>query len=347
MARSIKNSLGYISLDCNFFDKEKMFLVEERFGEIGTLRALRLLLYLADTNGCFMEWGEGVAYYFAKKILNNAAAADMIEELVLFLIEIGFFDEIQADENGEQKTYLSSVDIVKDWLTIVQKGRLKINLEKIPQSVILAYSTHFLKNKYFTKVTQINTMQTNETFKAINATFNGINATFNTIKTRERKEKKINKQTNKQTINAEFIQQELSPETREENAETFPETYQTFLNRARSSADWQASRQAALTWLYFRGISQDLIDAAAAIHAEGWQTERGFRHIGQAAVDSVDLYERTQGKRGNANGWEEVRRCISLLLREHGIEPPNYSRLNPEAPPPFPVRPKRKAAPVY
>lgn len=352
MARTIKNGLGYISLDCNFFDKEKMFLVEERFGEVGTLRALRLMLHLYETGGCFIEWGEGSAYYFAKKILNNADAADMTESLVSFLVEIGFFDSIQSDENGEGKTYLSSKEIVRDWLKIVQKGRLKINLEDIPHSVILAYYTQFAENKYFTSATQFNTMYKNETFNAINATFKPLNVTFKAIKTRERKENKINKQTNKQAKSDFAFIAENADETQGENSPDSPAEKPPFsawvalADQTEPPPVFAAAREAVLNTVYFRGISRGLVDAAARCVSAGWLNKRGLRNIRRKAEDAVELFRDTQGRRGNANGWEVVRDCIALVIREHGYTPPDYSRLDPEPPPAKPAKAERMAAGV-
>ena len=337
MARIAKNGVKYINLDCNFFDKEKMFLVEERFGEVGMLRALRLMMYLYETEGCYLEWGEGSAYYFAKKVLGKSDAAEQVASLVSFLIEIGFFEVIHGEENGEKKTYLSSEKIVKDWIDIIQHAKRKVNRERVPDCVILAYATQF------TKVMQINKIGINSEVMPINSEVIPLNS-----EVMQQPNLTNNKQTNKQTsggINSEVIA-ETADDTRAEKPHAAPPfaVLQNLAENTEPPAVFAAAREAVLNTCYFRGISRGLVDAAAWCVAEGWITERGLRNIRRKADAKVELFRDTQGRRGHEEGWEVVRECVALVIREHGYEPPEYSRLDPEPPPAKPAKAERMTA---
>ena len=109
-------------------------------------------------------------------------------------------------------------------------------------------------------------------------------------------------------------------------------------------AVFAAAREAVLNTCYFRGISRGLVDAAAWCVAEGWITERGLKSIRRKADAKVELFRDTQGRRGHEEGWEVVRECIALVIREHGYEPPEYSRLDPEPPPAKPAKAERVTA---
>lgn len=324
MARTVKNGVPYISLDCNFFDKPKMFEVEERFGEIGMARALRLMLSLYSGEGCWIEWNENSAYYFAKKVLGNAGAANEIEELVQFLISIGFFTLIEGTDTDEfGRSYLTSIEIINDWLKIQKKSKRKTDLNRIPRCILAAANTDI------SKITKLNITSEEK------------HITSEVMQ--QRKEKKsINKQTNKQeadSIPAEIPQASATPESAgSENPipDTEPTPFRSWPEadaEARGRENWHRARDLAKGSLFFRGISADLIDAAAVCLVHGWIGTGGLRNIQRKARDALDVYGSSGGRRGKANGWETVRDCVSLTIREQGIEPPAYSRKNPEPPP--------------
>lgn len=118
-------------------------------------------------------------------------------------------------------------------------------------------------------------------------------------------------------------------------------TWKDAAAEARRSENWNHARNHAKEIIFFRGISSDLIDAAAVCLIHGWLGTNGLRNIRRKARDALEIYDQTRGRRGTANGWETVRDCVSLVIREKGLDPPAYSRKNPE---PVPGRKERPAA---
>lgn len=128
MGRIARNTVTYESIDCDFFQKEKMFRLQMDLGEIAPYRAMHLLLWIGKTTGFYVPMNKYTASRFAKQELGNMSLADDIDALIQKLIEIGFFTEYKEGE----EVYLSSPDIIRDWLTIVSKARRKINYDGIP-----------------------------------------------------------------------------------------------------------------------------------------------------------------------------------------------------------------------
>lgn len=105
--------LKFLLIDGDFFDKEKIFLIEEKYGIEGGYIAIRLLLWIAGKGGYGAEWNDKTSpRYFAVKALGDKSKSDLVAEIVSDLFEIGFFDRAALTESG----LLTSPEIVKDWL---------------------------------------------------------------------------------------------------------------------------------------------------------------------------------------------------------------------------------------
>ena len=112
MARN-SYDLKFIHLDYDFFDKEKTFLIEEKYGYEGCYIAVRLLLWIAAKGGFGTEWDEETSpRYFAAKGLGDKNKGELVANVVTDLFEVGFFDRAALAESG----LLTSPEIVRDWL---------------------------------------------------------------------------------------------------------------------------------------------------------------------------------------------------------------------------------------
>jgi len=112
MARN-SYDLKFILLDYDFFDKEKTFLIEEKYGYEGCYIAVRLLLWIAAKGGYGTEWNEETSpRYFAAKGLGNKDKWELVANVVSDLFDVGFFDRGALTESG----LLTSPEIVRDWL---------------------------------------------------------------------------------------------------------------------------------------------------------------------------------------------------------------------------------------
>lgn len=129
MGRVARNTVNYLSIDCDFFQKEKMVRVECSLGELAKYRSLDLLLWMGRTEGFFIELNDMTSFLFAKNVICNVQATQEVSALICKLVEIGFFVRYQ-DSDG--KTYLSSPEIIRDWKNIMKNAKRIPNLESIP-----------------------------------------------------------------------------------------------------------------------------------------------------------------------------------------------------------------------
>ena len=131
MARD--NRLKFIQLDSDFFDKEKVFLIEQEFGFEGGYIAIRLLLWIAQREGWGIPWGKTGAAYFASKGLGDKTKTKTVQAIAerLTAPEIGFFDR-DIFEAG----YLTSRRIFRDWKTTMIKNKREIDPKEIPDLIL-------------------------------------------------------------------------------------------------------------------------------------------------------------------------------------------------------------------
>lgn len=134
MARGNSFDLKFLIIDFDFFDKEKIFLIEEKHGIEGGYIAVRLLLWIAGKGGYGAEWDEEISpRYFAAKALGDGSKGKLVAEIVSDLLEIGFFDRAALTESG----LLTSPEIVKDWLKVYKQfNRKELNPDDFPTYVL-------------------------------------------------------------------------------------------------------------------------------------------------------------------------------------------------------------------
>lgn len=124
------NEIKYIYLDTDFFDKEKIFLIEKFFGYEGIVIAIRLLLWIAQREGWGVKWGSTGPAYFAKCGIGDQSKEKRVKEIVAKLVEIGYFDA-GAFEAG----FLTSKRIIKDWKRTIKACHREIIAEEIPEYI--------------------------------------------------------------------------------------------------------------------------------------------------------------------------------------------------------------------
>ncbi len=85
-----KQGLDYFDLSVNFFDDDKIALIEAELGVEGSYIAIRLLTKIYRINGYYMQWGEDERLLFARGLPN--VNADTVQRAVELLVKRGFFD---------------------------------------------------------------------------------------------------------------------------------------------------------------------------------------------------------------------------------------------------------------
>lgn len=129
MARD--NRLKYLLIDADFFDKEKLFQIENQFGYFGGYVAIRLLLWIAQREGWGVPWGEIGAAFFAVKGLGDKNQTSEAMKIAEKMAEVGFFDH-EAHAAG----YLTSRRIIADWRATMAKNHKEINTAELPDFIV-------------------------------------------------------------------------------------------------------------------------------------------------------------------------------------------------------------------
>lgn len=145
MARGNSFDLKFLIIDFDFFDKEKIFLIEEKHGIEGGYIAVRLLLWIAGKGGYGAEWDEEISpRYFAAKALGDGSKGKLVAEIISDLFEIGFFDRAALTESG----LLTSPEIVKDWLKVYKQfDRKNLTMDDLPTYVLRIIRENSGKNQ--------------------------------------------------------------------------------------------------------------------------------------------------------------------------------------------------------
>ena len=125
MARPKKTGLGYFPLDVDFFDDDKIQLVEAKFGIKGSVVAMRLLCKVYK-NGYFYKFGEDECLLLGKQI-GDGMTAETVSEIVAELVRREFFDGGVYEKYG----ILTSRGIQRRYVEIVNRNRssLEVNGE--------------------------------------------------------------------------------------------------------------------------------------------------------------------------------------------------------------------------
>lgn len=112
MARPRKIGLDYFPLDVDFFEDDKIQIIEAEFGTKGVIVAIRLLCKVYK-NGYFYQWGGDECLLLSKQI-GDGIVPNLVEEIVKGLVRRSFFDKGVFDSfriltsRGIQRRYLEA-----------------------------------------------------------------------------------------------------------------------------------------------------------------------------------------------------------------------------------------------
>jgi len=141
MARTNKKGLDYFPMNVDFFEDDKIQLIESEFGCKGSNIALRLLckIYKVDY---FYQWGSDQCLLFVKS-MGNGVVPNLVNEVVKGLVKRGFFDETVFNSfgvltsKGIQNRYFDAiarykkVDVIKEYLLIDVSKMINVNINSI------------------------------------------------------------------------------------------------------------------------------------------------------------------------------------------------------------------------
>jgi hypothetical protein len=121
-----KTGLEYFPLNVDFFEDDKITLIESEFGSKGALIAVKLLCKIYRES-YYYKWGDDECLLFARKVGADIVPG-LVSEVVQALVKRSFFDKGVFDSyqvltsNGIQKRYLEAihrrknVNIIREFL---------------------------------------------------------------------------------------------------------------------------------------------------------------------------------------------------------------------------------------
>ena len=104
--------LEFFYLSVDFFENDKILLVEQELGSRATLLVLRLLARIYH-KGYFCRWGKDECLLFTRR-LPEGCTADYVQQVVDALLERGFFSKVQYEKFGIEELQREKLgDLVK------------------------------------------------------------------------------------------------------------------------------------------------------------------------------------------------------------------------------------------
>ena len=123
MARRLKEGLDYFPLDVDFFEDDKILLIESEFGIKGSIIALRLLCKIYKEKGYYYQWGADECLLFTRALGAEGVTNKLVDEVINGLIRRCFFDKRCYDEFK----ILTSKGIQERYVSIVKTSKIKRN----------------------------------------------------------------------------------------------------------------------------------------------------------------------------------------------------------------------------
>jgi Domain of unknown function (DUF4373) len=142
MARPIKGGLDYFPMDVDFFEDDKIQLIDSEFGEKGVLIAIRLLSKIYKENGYYYQWGYDECLLFSRNA-GKGIVPSLVGEVLNGLIRRSFFDKGVFEKfkiltsNGIQKRFLEAkkrsenLVLIQDILLINTEMPVNVTLTRL------------------------------------------------------------------------------------------------------------------------------------------------------------------------------------------------------------------------
>lgn len=113
MPRPTKQGIDFFPTDINLFEDDRIFLLEEKYGDEGIAYLFKLFINIYR-NSYFLDWGEITHNKFCRNMRLNKERST---ELLNFLIEIGIINR----DKFEAYSILTSEGIQERWLRAVKR----------------------------------------------------------------------------------------------------------------------------------------------------------------------------------------------------------------------------------
>ena len=123
----MKNGIEYFPLNTNFFDDDKIALVEVDHGFLGSYVLLRIISKIYDSEGYYCHWGEDERKLFAKRIGGNEFDLEKLDKIVESSLSREFFDRGMY----EKYQILTSRGIQKRFFEAIARRQVQVYSEYV------------------------------------------------------------------------------------------------------------------------------------------------------------------------------------------------------------------------
>lgn len=139
MARTNKTGIDYFPFDVDFFEDDKIQLIESEFGMKGGYIAVRLLCKIYK-EGYFYKWGADECLLFTRSLGIEGVPKTLVDEIITGLVRRCFFDKKCFDRfgiltsKGIQSRYFEAtkrykqVTAIKEYLLIDDINNTNVNI---------------------------------------------------------------------------------------------------------------------------------------------------------------------------------------------------------------------------
>lgn len=195
MARPQRMGLDYFPLDVDFFEDDRIALIDYEHGAVGVMVYLRLLCVIYRTSGYYCRFDETMAALTARRIGNGCKAEDVVE-IITGCLKYGLFDRDVFAATG----MLTSAAIQRRYAAAIQERAKKAAAKGKP---IYVEGEYWLLDEVDTALCMLNvdtsgvipgkTMQRGELFreKPPNVDDNSGNNSQSKVKEKKEEENKI------------------------------------------------------------------------------------------------------------------------------------------------------------
>ena len=109
--------MDYFPLSTDFFEEDKIALIEAEFGEKGLVILLKLFCKIYK-NGFYLEWDEDICLLFARKTMNGLLP-EAVKQVIGKALERGLFDKKMYERFG----ILTSVEIQRQFFLVANRRK--------------------------------------------------------------------------------------------------------------------------------------------------------------------------------------------------------------------------------
>ena len=214
MARPQRMGLDYFPLDVDFFEDDRIALIDYEHGAVGVMVYLRLLCVIYRTSGYYCKFDETMAALTARRIGNGCKAEDVVE-IITGCLKYGLFDNDVFAATG----MLTSAAIQRRYAAAIQERAKKAAAKGKP---IYVDGEYWLLDEVDTALCMLNvetsgvipgkTMQRGELFQEKPSNVDDNSRNNSQSKGKEKKVKKIKEEERGKESNGSDVIPGITPE---------------------------------------------------------------------------------------------------------------------------------------